>query len=117
MKTVIELKNIKFYAYHGVLPHEAIIGNEFTVNIRIESDLSTACISDNVDDTINYADVFQLVKTEMDIASQLLENVAYRILRSIKNAFPRILFIEVRLAKLNPPITGDVESAEIVISE
>jgi dihydroneopterin aldolase len=117
MKTIIELKNIKFYAYHGVLPHEAIIGNEFTVNIHIESDLLTACISDNVDDTINYADVYQLVKVEMDIASQLLENVAYRILRSIKNAFPQILFIEVRLAKLNPPIAGDIESAGIVISE
>ena len=117
MKTSIILTNMHFYAYHGVLPHESVVGNRFVVNIRIDADLSVACVSDNVDDTINYASVFYLVKAEMEIPSKLLENVAYRILRSVRAAFPQILAIEVRLAKTNPPIVGDVESAEIIVSE
>ena len=117
MKTSINLKNMRFYAYHGVLPHENVVGNRFVVNIRIDADLSAACKSDNVDNTINYASVFYLVKAEMETPSKLLENVAYRILRSVKTAFPQITFIEVRLAKTNPPIVGDVENAEVVVSE
>jgi len=117
MKTSIELKNMRFYAYHGVLPHENVVGNRFVVNIRIDADLSAACKSDNVNDTINYAEVFYIVKAEMDIPSKLLEHVAYRILRNVKTAFPQITTIEVRLAKTSPPIVGDVESAEVVVSE
>ena len=117
MKTVIQLNNIHFYAYHGVLPHEAFVGTRFVVNIRIEADLSAACRSDNVEDTINYADVYEIVKKQMNITSKLIENVAYRILRSLKTTFPNISAIEVRLAKMQPPINGDVKSAEIVISE
>ena len=117
MKTSIKLNNMRFYAYHGVLPHENVVGNRFVVNIRIDADLSAACKSDNVDDTINYASVFYIVKTEMEIPSKLLENVAYRILRSVKAAFPQISAIEVRLAKTNPPIVGDVENAEVIVCE
>jgi len=108
---------MRFYAYHGVLPHENVVGNRFVVNIRIDADLSAACQSDNVDDTINYAEVFYIVKAEMDIPSKLLEHVAYRILRSVKTAFPQISEIEVRLAKTNPPIVGDVENAEVIVCE
>lgn len=116
MKSVIELKNIRFFAYHGVLPQETVVGNEFIVNIRLEADLSAACKSDNVKDTINYAEVYERVKTEMMQPSKLLENVAFRILHSIKDAFPQITAMEVRLAKLHPPIIGDVECAEVVLS-
>jgi dihydroneopterin aldolase len=117
MQTVIKLNNIRFFAYHGVLPHEAVVGNWFVVNIRIEADLSAACQSDNVEDTINYAEVYNIIKAEMEIPAKLIERVACRILRSIKNAFPQITAIEVRLAKMSPPIVGDVGSAEIVVSE
>ena len=116
MNSIIELKNIRFFAYHGVLPQERVVGNEFMVNVRLEADLSKACQSDNVDDTINYAEVYECVKTEMSRPSKLLENVAFRILQSIKDTFPRITALEVRLAKLSPPIQGDVESAEVVLS-
>ena len=117
MKTSIKLNNMRFYAYHGLLPHESVVGNKFVVNIHIEADLSEACKSDNVDDTINYAEVFYIVKAEMDIPSKLLEHVAYRILKSVKIAYPHILYIEIRIAKTSPPIVGDLENAEVIVSE
>lgn len=116
MKTSIELKNMRFYAYHGVLAQERIVGNDFVVNLTIEVDFCKAIQSDNVNDTLNYATVFDLVKKEMSLPSNLLEHVAGRIFNAIKTAFPHISSLQVRLAKLHPPVNGEVESAEIRIS-
>ena len=87
MKTSIELKNMRCFAYHGVLPQERIIGNEFVVNLRIETDFSTACDSDKVEDTVNYAHLFDLIKAEMQSPSNLWEHVAGRILKKIKENY------------------------------
>lgn len=117
MRTFIKLKNIRFFAYHGVLPEEKIIGNEFVVNVKIKTDFLRALQSDDVKDTLNYAHVYDLVKAEMQQPSDLLEHVAGRIFNKLKAEFPQIDALEVRLAKLNPPVGGEAESAEIVISD
>lgn len=117
MKTSIKLNDMRFYAYHGVLKQETKVGNYYVVNIHIDADLSYACNSDNVEDTINYAIVYDLVKAEMQKPSKLIEHVAMRIYTSIKSEFPQIINLEVRLAKNSPPIRGDVQSAEVIISQ
>lgn len=117
MQSYIELKNMRFFAFHGVLPEENIVGNSFVVNVKIGADLSAARESDNVENTINYAAVYEIVKCEMQIVSQLLEHVTGRIFDKIKSAYPQINRLEVRLAKLNPPVGGEVESAEIIFSD
>ena len=117
MKTSIKLTDIRFFAYHGVLKQERKIGNNYVVNIHLDADLSAACESDNVDDTINYAKVYELVEEEMKHPSNLLEHVAMRILKSIKSAFPQVVNIEVRLAKNNPPVRGEIKCAEVIIKE
>ena len=116
MKTRIELSNLRFYAHHGMLPHETAVGNEFIVNLMLEADLSAACVTDNVDDTINYADVFDLVKTEMQISSKLLEHVAGRIFRKLKEMYPQLSAITVSVAKMHPPVDGEMEKAVIVLT-
>ncbi len=117
MKTVIELKNMRFFAHHGVFSQETVVGNEFMVNLHIEADLSKACKTDNIEDTINYAAVYELVKSEMQKPSRLMENAAYRILERIKASFPQIVHLEVRMAKMNPPVGGEIECSQIVISD
>lgn len=116
MKTSIKLNQMQFYAYHGVLAQETKVGNTYVVNICMTADLSHACASDNVSDTINYAQVYDLVKAEMEIPSKLLENVAMRIYKSIQAEFPQILNLEVSLSKNNPPISGEIKSAEVIIN-
>ncbi len=117
MKTSIELKNMRFFAYHGVLPQERVIGNEFVVNLKIETDFSKAMASDDVKDTLNYAEVYDLVKIEMQQPSDLLEHIAGRIFNILKTHFSQIKTLEVRLAKLNPPVAGEVAAVEIVVSD
>src|SRR5690554_4282093 len=115
MKTQINLSKMKFRAFHGVLPHEGVIGGDFEVNLLIEADLSQACESDDVRDTISYADVYDIVKAEMETPSKLLEHVAARIFKRISEQYMQISSLEVRVAKLHPPMNGEVEKAKIVI--
>ena len=117
MKTRINLCNMKFRAFHGVLPHESIVGGDFVINIVINAELKEACESDDVRDTISYADVYDLVKQEMEIPSKLLEHVAARIYKRISVQYSEIASLEVRVAKLHPPMNGEVEKAEIVITD
>jgi dihydroneopterin aldolase len=116
MKTKIELSNLRFYAYHGLLPQETTIGNEFIVNLMLEADVTAACDSDDVNDTINYADVFNLVKSEMQTPSKLLEHVAGRIFRKLKTNYPQLSAITVSVAKMHPPVEGEMEKAGIVLT-
>lgn len=117
MKTSIELKNMHFYAYHGVLPHEKSVGNNFLVNVIFTADVAKSFESDDVKDTVNYAEIYDLVKEQMAIPSNLIEHVAGRIFYKIKENFPQIRSLEVKLSKQNPPVGGNVEASEVVVSD
>jgi len=117
MTSKIELKNMKFYAFHGVAEQERIVGNHFVVDLLLTAPLEPAVESDQLSDTINYAEVYAVVKREMSIPSLLLEHVAGRIMKNLKAQFPLLTTIEIRLAKLTPPFGGDVESAAVILNE
>ena len=117
MQTTIKLKNMRFFAYHGVLPQEKITGNDFLVNVTFTADVSKSFETDNVDDTISYAEIYDLIKSEMAIPSELIEHVAGRIFNRVKKMFPQISALRVCVAKLYPPVGGEVEAAEVFISE
>lgn len=107
---------MRFHAFHGVMPEETIVGGEYEVSVEMNVDFSQAMETDNLDGTINYAIVYDLVAAEMRTPSKLIEHVAGRILRSVKHRFPQIEAIEVRVSKLNPPVTGDVDRATVVVN-
>ena len=102
----IELRGLTFHAYHGVLPEERSMGNTFVVDLALKTDISQAICSDNLDDTINYAAVYDVVKREMDIPSQLLEHVCGRIAMALLDTFSALLRVHVCVTKKNPPIEG-----------
>jgi len=107
---------MKFYAFHGVMEQEQKVGNTYIIDLKLYADLSKASETDNLEDTINYAEIYNIVKTEMEIPSKLLEHVAGRILQKIKKDFPVIGKVEICLAKERPPIVGgEVESAAVVM--
>ena len=112
----IELKNMTFHSFHGTMEQEQIAGNDYRIDLKISLESCLATETDNIEDTINYADIFSLVKEEMAIPSQLIEHAAGRIVRIIKQNYPDISNITIRLAKINPPIQGEIEEAAIVIS-
>lgn len=111
----IYLKEIHCYAYHGVAPQENLIGNEYVIDLKLKVDISRASQTDEVEDTVSYADVHELVKTEMAISSKLLEHVGGRIATKLFEVFPTIEEVELRLSKRNPPMGADIDAAGIEI--
>ena len=112
----ILLKDLRFQARHGVGAQETLVGNEFTVNLRLRTDLSKAVRTDDVADTLSYADVFEAVRDEMSRPSQLLEHVAGRIARRLFQDFPALDAIELKLMKRNPPMGADIDSAGVELA-
>ena len=108
---------MEFYAYHGCFSEEQIIGNKFIVSISVEADLSHAVISDNLSDTVNYQELYNLVKQEMALTSKLIESVAMRVIKAIHSRFSHVKKISVSIAKLNPPLGGKVEASRVVLSK
>lgn len=92
------------------------VGNEFTVSLKLRTDLLQAMQTDEVADTVNYADIFNAVKDEMSRPSKLLEHVGGRILGRLFHDFPAIEAVELELAKRNPPMGADVEACGIQLA-
>ena len=79
-----------FYAHHGCFEQERAIGTHFRVDLTFKTDTSKAEVSDNIDDTVSYLDVYQVVKSEMLQPSHLLEHVARRVGERVLSVFPTI---------------------------
>lgn len=115
METYILLENVRLYAYHGVGEQERIVGNHYLINLKIKINVMDAVRSDSLEDTISYADVFEMVKKEMAIPSKLLEHVAGRIISALHKTYPAIESIELKLSKNNPPMGADMDYASVLI--
>ena len=109
----IEIRGLEIWARHGVLDQERKVGNTFRVDVILTADLSRAMISDNVDDTINYAKVIEIIKGEMEKPSLLLEHVVWRMKNTLIDLFPAIKGGKITLSKLTPPVTCEVKSVGI----
>lgn len=116
-KNRVELINLEFYAYHGCFSEEKIIGNHFRVSFSAETDVETPGKSDRLEDALNYQELYNMIKSQMEITSNLLESVAFRILNRAGELFPSITEAEVSISKLNPPLGGKAESSRVVMSK
>lgn len=103
----ISLSDIRFHAYHGVLPQERQIGGDYSLTLRLQLDADPAATErDELSGTVDYAAVYDVVREEMQIPSQLLEHVCGRIARRVLRDFERVQTVSVSLTKLTPPIPG-----------
>ncbi len=109
------LRDVRFHAFHGVMPQEGKVGADFLVNLRIGYPISKAMETDEVTDTLSYAEVYALVAQEMKVPSRLLEHVAGRIVKTICEHFPQTTSIDLTLIKLNPPMGADMLGAGVEI--
>ncbi|SMP16338.1 dihydroneopterin aldolase [Chryseobacterium profundimaris] len=113
----IFLDDVKIYAYHGVLPEENIIGTYYILNLEIHTDLWKAAESDDLNDTISYADINEIIHNEMKIKSKLLEHVAGRIISKIQEKFSEISYVRLKITKTAPPMKGEMKGASIELEK
>ncbi len=111
----ILLDNVRFHAYHGVLPQERTVGNDYLLNAEMVCDITEAVESDILSGTVNYAEAYEVIKREMLIPSNLLEHVAGRIAKALFTSFPSITEVHLTIAKLNPPFGIDGDGAKVKV--
>ena len=109
----IYLKNIRLYAFHGCMDEEEKIGSDYVVNVFVDTDLNHSSLSDDLKDTVDYVALHAIVKKEMSIRAKLLEKVADRVLKRILKEHPEVVLVNVKVAKRNPPIGGNVEEVAV----
>ena len=109
----IYVNNAWFYSFHGCLHEESVIGAEYLVNVVVETNTDVAEKNDDLNSTVDYVDVYNAIKTEMDRPSKLLESVMDRMIVSIKGISSNITVVDVSIKKLSPPIGGNVDSVEL----
>ena len=112
----ISLSGLRFYAYHGAEPQEAVVGAWYTVDITLKADSTAAILKDDLNGTVNYAQVTDVVKQQMQIRSALLEHVAGRIAGSILDRFPAVQSVTVIISKLNPPVGAPCSAASFTLA-
>jgi dihydroneopterin aldolase len=108
----VALEGMKFYAFHGFYPEERKVGNEFILDVfvdipRFDSE------EDNIQDTVNYEDIYNICQNHMDKKYKLLETVAFHIGKDIKERYDQISLIKVRIAKIGPQLGGVVDKAVV----
>jgi len=117
MADSIEIKGIKSFGYHGVLESEKITGQDFYVDVVLEIDLSRASVSDDVADTINYAEVTDLVVREITGAPvSLIEKLAGNIADRIKATYPQGATVSVTVHKPQAPVNAQVKDISVTIN-
>jgi len=113
----IRVTGIKAFGYHGVLPHEASEGQDFIVDLLITLDLRAVSLSDDLQETINYADLAQIAHDNIvGERVQLIERLAGRIAEEISSAYSQITSVSVTVHKPHAPVTVDFEDISVTIT-
>lgn len=104
MVDIIEISNLRCYGYVGYFPEEKVLGQWFEVNARIAYDLARAGQTDQLTDTLNYAEVIELIKEKIAKSQfALIERLAQVIAQDILE-IPLVTEVKLKLTKLSPPI-------------
>lgn len=98
----IKLENLQFYSFHGIHDEERILGNNYEVNVVLSVNVDEQI--NNLEQTVNYVAVYEMIKQRMRIPTPLLETLAQDISKAIHNMLNRNLTISVSIIKINPPI-------------
>ena len=113
----IHVNKMEFYGYHGVFSEETRLGQRFAVDLTVELDLSKAGKSDNLDESINYADLYNVCKDIVEGKPfKLVEAVAENIAGTILENFSLVEACHVKVIKPDPPIPGHYKSVAVEIT-
>jgi dihydroneopterin aldolase len=113
---LIHIEGMEFYSFHGHYKEERKVGNKFTVDLTLETDMENPMESDNLRDAVNYQAAFEVVKQQMALKSHLLEHIAGRIINALYSELKGIKKVTVKVSKMNPPMGGKIKSVSVTVT-
>lgn len=108
-KTIIGLRDLEVFAYHGYYPEERAKGNTFIINVQVTLN-SWPDTNDELNNTLNYEELYQICMDEMKITCKLLETVAVRIANEITSRYD-IAGGSIKIEKCQPPLEAKIKSS------
>ena len=116
MNLTVHIDRMRLRAFHGMFPQERVAGNIFTVSLSVTFTVNEQLLdTDTIDGTVSYADLADIINKQMAIPSNLLEHVALRIIRQVRQLVPCSTGT-VTIEKLTPPISAAMHSAGITLT-
>ena len=113
----IIVEDLSLIGFHGVFKEEKKLGNTFIFNLEVQAPWEESLENDSLDESIDYAKLVEIIIEENSLHSNLLENLANRIVRRIYTEFASVLKVKLRLAKKNPPIKAEIKSISVEIEQ
>lgn len=111
------LTRMEFYGYHGVFEEERKLGQRFYVDLVMKLDMKAASRTDNIDEAVNYAEVFYTVKEVVEQRSfQLIETLAENIASEVLGTYTKIYELTVRVTKPHPPFDIHFQGVTVEIT-
>jgi len=99
------LEGLRFFGHHGVFPEETVLGQRFIVDVHMELDLRAAAANDDLDATVDYFAVYDVVRAIVEgEPRKLVETVVDECARAVLRDFPAIDAVEVTMRKPGAPI-------------
>lgn len=116
MNDRIFIRGLSLHAYHGVMAHEAKVGQSFAIDLDLEIDLSAAARSDKVADTVSYDKVVECASDAFNAQRfRLIEAAAGTIADAVLTAFPRVRSIAVTIHKPHAPIAATFSDVGVTV--
>ena len=109
---LITVEGIRVFAYHGHLPEEAILGGHFIVNVWVTADTSEVGKTDDLNDTVDYVRIIEIVKEQMAIRSDMIEVPVKRIVEAIL-PLTKVQKVKVEVEKIQPPIDATFDKISV----
>src|SRR5471032_105169 len=112
----IFISGLSLHAYHGVMAHEAKVGQSFSIDLELDIDLSAAARSDKVVDTVSYDKVVECASEAFNAHRfRLIEAAAGRVAEAILAAFPRVNAVKVTIHKPHAPIAATFSDVGVTL--
>lgn len=117
MEYRIVLKGMEFHAFHGCYELERKVGNRFSVDVEITTELGEVAAEDAVEKAVNYLSVYEAIRQQMSVTQRTIERVAMNIIDAIHSGFPQVRHVKCSVSKLAPPLGGKVERVSVVLEK
>ena len=112
-RSTISLNGLKFISKIGLYDFERDQGNNFIVNISVDSEKIR--FNDKISGTVNYEKMYSIVESEMSVSCNLMETVAHNISNRIHSELENIKLCKIEIIKENPKIVGDLDNSSFIL--
>ena len=116
MTDQVFVSGLALHAYHGVMQHEARVGQSFGLDLVLDTDLTGASRSDKLADTVGYDQVVEIASKAFSARRyRLVEAAAGAVAAAILDRFPRVARVQVTVHKPHAPIAATFVDVGVTI--